>query len=245
MRRTIIALLLMVVLMVPFLSSCDSGDLQLLVDYAKLWAEVHNLTEPDGSVNLGAAGRFVGKNALTDLFGLSTTGDEVGDAVVDSARTMKDIRDAQKEANQGWQSLYDGKNVQDDVLPHYNQALSLRKEDWSYYNERGLAHLEDIFDPNAVKLAENDFNNAAQFSKLKQPPDVYIQMLKQRVEAMEKLNGHARDMHALLTKETLLEQSRTYGELASLTGDGRYTLLKQQVDSTVKEGMFVTANNRT
>jgi hypothetical protein len=237
MRRAIIALSLLIILMVPFLSACDAGDLQVLVNYAKMWALVHGLTDTEGNVEAGAAARFVAKDTFLDSLGLTTTGDKEGDAVIDSARTVKDIRDAQKEANQGWNNLYSGKHIKTEVLPHYNNAINKRSQDWSYYNERGIANLVDTESPNALKDAQKDFDKASEYGN--QKPHIYIQMLKQRAEATEKYVGHARDEHAGVTQELYMEQSRTYGELASLTGDSRYTQLKQQVDSYLKADFLV------
>jgi hypothetical protein len=231
MRRTIIALLLLIVLMVPFLSSCDSGDLQLLVDYAKMWAMVHNLTEPDGSISLSAAGRFMGKNALTDIFGLPTTGDKVGDAVVDSARTLKDIRAAEKEANEGRQNLYSGRYVISTyVIPHYNNAIKLRDKDYTYYNERGIAQLLNSGDnPDNMKDARSDFSMAEKVSE--DQINTYLKMYDHRASALERLIQQRDEVDHAVPKVLYTELSQTYGRLIKFTGQSRYVQLKQQVDT--------------
>lgn len=116
MRRTLLVLCLIVLLLVPFLSSCDSGNLQTLIDWAKLWAMVHDITDADGNPNAGGITRF----AAGEAFGFGTTGDEEGDAAIDSAKILNDLRKAEAEADQGWQELYKGSNIKESVLPHYN-----------------------------------------------------------------------------------------------------------------------------
>jgi hypothetical protein len=142
-RRTIILLSLLVLLLVPFLTSCDAGDIDVLVNYAKMWAMVHDITDEDGHISAGAATRFI----VGEAGGFGSTGDKEGDAVIDSARTVNKMREAQSEADQGKKALYDGRDIDKDVLPHYNQAIKLRPYDWVYYNERGIAYLEKWNDP--------------------------------------------------------------------------------------------------
>jgi hypothetical protein len=228
MRRTIIALLLMVIIMVPFLSSCDSGDLQLLVDYAKMWAMVHGLTDSDGSVNLGAAARY--------SFGIGSTGDEVGDAVVDSGRTLKHIREAQKEADKGWKALTEGdpQRIKYDVYPHYNEAIRIRPDDWTFYNERAIAYLEEQQNLNGAKLGQVDFDKAAALARKSGNPEEYLRMLKHREQSLATFVEKERSMGAWLMGDVFRAQISTYDELIKLTGDKSYVLLKQQAESNLQ-----------
>jgi hypothetical protein len=233
-RRTIIALSLLIILLVPFLNACDAGDADILIGYAKLWAMAHDITDEDGSVNYGAATRFI----VGEAGGFGTTGDKEGDAVIDSARTLKDIRQAENEADKGWNSFYSGANVEDSVLPHYNQAIKLRPNDWTYYNERGIAQLENYDSPNLIKNANADFAEAKAITAA--TPAEYLKMLKQRASNMEKIVGHEYNTQVTPSKYVFEEQSRTYGELYTLTKENNYLLLKQQADTKLKEGYFTT-----
>ena len=235
MRRAIVILSVLIMCVVPFLSACESGELQELVYWAKLWAIVHDITDEDGTPNIGAATRFT----IGEAFGLGSTGDEEGDAAIDCGRTLNNIREAADEADEGWTNLYKGANVNLDVLPHYNQAVNLRPKDWRYRNERGIAQLENADSPDATKAAQADFDKADELAHVK--PSEYLKMLKHRAEAMEKIVEHDYEVHAVPSKYLLEEQSRTYNELATATGDSKYTLLKQQVDSRIKEGYYWTS----
>ena len=241
MKRLVIVLSLLMLLTVPFLTSCDSGGFDALVNWAKLWAMVHDITDTDGNVNAGAAARF----AIGEITGFETTGDAEGDAAIDAARGVKNmltnLRDAEKEADEGWDSLYSGKHVNTDVLPHYNKAIELRPGDWSYWNERGIAYLESIDISKADGLARKDFDKAAQLAK-KAGDKEYLKMLKQREQAMARLVTHVKELHATPMKGTYEEQSRLYDELYKLTGENNYLLLKQQADTNLKEGFYGTRN---
>jgi hypothetical protein len=229
MKRTILCLTLLILLMVPFLSACDTGDLDILVNYAKLWAMVHGIMEPDGSVNFGAGTRF----AVGEAFGLGTTGDEEGDAVIDSARALNNMRMGQDEANQGWKQLYDGQDLNTKVIPHYNRAINLQPKDYTYYNERAIAQLWNYSEPTHEKDASSDFAKAEKLSI--ERPDTYLKMFNHRAERLEKLIQHDAEVNHAVPKVLYTELSRTYGRLASLTGQSRYTQLKQQVDTKLME----------
>ena len=234
MRKTLLVLTLVILAAVPLLSSCDSADIQEIVNTAKLWAMVHDITDTDGSVNYGAAARF----GVGELFGFGTTGDDEGDAAIDSVKALNEIRQADDAAEEGWKQLYGGHNIQEAVLPHYNQAVDLRKDDWTYRNDRGVAYLEDLESENSPKLAKADFDKAAALAKASKKPGEYLRMLQQREQAMARLVRHDREIHASPTGNMLTEQSRTYDELYKLTGNHDYLLLKQQADTDLKEGYY-------
>ena len=238
MRRLLMVLALLVLMVAPFLGSCDAGDLQALIDWAKLWAIVHDITDADGNLNAGGAIRFGAGEAL----GFGTTGDEEGDAAIDAAVMLNNLRKAEDEADQGWNEMYNGKNIEEEVLPHYNQAINLRPNDWSYRNERGIAYLESIGIPDADNLARKDFNEAAALAKKSGTPAEYLRMLKEREQAMARLVTHTRELQAVPMKGTYEEQSRTYDELYKLTGDKNYLLLKQQADTNLEQGYYGTRN---
>jgi hypothetical protein len=233
-RIKIILVALAALLVMPFLYSCDSGDLQTLINWAKLWAMVHDVTDADGNPNAGGIARFT----VGEAFGFGTTGDEEGDAAIDSAVMLRNLRDAENEADAGWSALYSGRNIQEGVLPHYNKAISLRGDDWSYRNERGIAYLEDINNTDNAKLAKADFDKATELAKKSGKPAEYLRMLKEREQAMARLVQHDKDQSAYPTKDMYDEQSRLYGELYQLTKDNNYLLLKQQADTNLKEGYY-------
>ena len=234
MRRAILILAVLIIAMVPFLSACDSGEVGELIYWAKLWAIVHDITDADGNPNYGAVTRF----GLGEMFGLGTTGDEEGDAAIDCARMLKNIRDAEESADQGWEALNKGKNIKQSVLPHFNQAISLRPDDWSYRNGRGIANLEDLENPDNAKAAREDFDKANELAKKSGKPAEYLRMLKNREQALARLVAIKNDEHAFPTKEVYLEQSSTYDELYKLTNDKTYLLLKQQADTNLQEGHY-------
>jgi hypothetical protein len=182
-RIKIILVALTALLVMPFLYSCDSGDLQTLVNWAKLWAMVHDVTDADGNPNPGGIARFT----VGEAFGFGTTGDEEGDAAIDSAVMLRNLRDAENEAEDGWKELYKGSNIQEYVLPHYNKAISLRGDDWSYRNERGIAYLEDINNPDNEKLAKADFDKASDLARKSGKPAEYLRMLKEREQTIARL----------------------------------------------------------
>jgi hypothetical protein len=237
MRKILVILTLVMVAAVPLLSSCDSADIQEIINTAKLWAMVHDITDTDGNVNYGAAARF----GLGNMFGLASTGDNEGDAAIDSVKALNEIREADDAAQEGWNNLYAGHNVDETVIPQYNSAVNLRKDDWTYRNDRGVAYLEDINAPNYpnnVKLANADFNKAASLAKQSKKSGEYLRMLKQREQSMARLVQHDNETHAMPTVDILNEQSRTYGELYKLTGEKNYLLLKQQTDTNLSEGHY-------
>jgi hypothetical protein len=232
-RRIIILISLLVLLMVPFITSCEAGDLNVLVNYAKMWALVHGITDDDGHVSPGAAGRFIAKDTILDAFGLTTTGDEVGDSVIDSARTVKDVRDAQKEATQGWNDLYSGKDVPTVVLPHYNNAVKTRPNDWSYLNERGIAHLMDLNGYKSDEAAEKDFKAAGDMTF--DHPWIYENVYKDRAAKLEKLVQHRDEVYHAVPKRLYTALSDTYSVLYNRTGWDHYKQLQQQVDTKLRE----------
>jgi hypothetical protein len=236
MRRAIIILSLLILLLVPFLSACEAGDMQELIYWAKLWAIVHDITDEDGSPNYGAITRF----AVGEAFGIGSTGDEEGDAAIDAGRVLNNIRQAEDEADQGWEALNGGKNIQEGVLPHFNKAIDLRPDDWSYRNGRGIAHLEDLDNPDGAKAARADFDKANALAKKSGKPAEYLRMLKNREQALARLVAIKNDEHAFPTKEVYLEQSSTYDELYKLTKDNNYLLLKQQADTNIQQGYYWT-----
>jgi hypothetical protein len=235
MRQTILIIFALIFLVaVPLLSSCDSADIQEIINTAKLWAIVHDITDTDGNVNYGGAARF----GVGELFGLASTGDAEGDAAIDSVKALNEIRQADDAAEEGWKNLYAGRNIDESVIPYYNSAVNLRKDDWTYRNDRGVAYLEDIQNDNNAKLAKEDFDKATELAKQSGKPAEYLRMLKQREQAMARLVQHARETSAFPTGDTLKEQSRTYDELYKLTGEKNYLLLKQQTDTNLKEGYY-------
>jgi hypothetical protein len=233
-RAAILVLSLLIIVLVPFLSACDSSEAQDLIYWAKLWAIVHDITDENGSPNLGATIRF----AAGEAFGVGSTGDKEGDAAIDAARVLKNIRQAEDEADQGWEALYKGQNIKLSVLPHYDQAVNMRPDDWSYRNERGIAQLENLENPDNAKAAKADFDEATVLAKKSGKPAEYLRMLKNREQAMARMVAHDNDIHAFPTKDMYLEQSRTYDELYKLTNDNTYLLLKQQADTNLQEGHY-------
>jgi hypothetical protein len=234
MRRTILILFIFIIALLPFLSACDSSDVQELINWAKLWAIVHDITNEDGQPNFGTITRFT----VGEAFGVGSTGDKEGDAAIDSARVLNDIRQAENEADQGWEALYKGQNIKESVLPHYDQAINLRPDDWSYRNERGIAQLENLDNPDNAKAAKADFDKATALAKKSGKPAEYLRMLKNREQAMARMVAHDNDINAYPTKDMYLEQSRTYDELYKLTNDKTYLLLKQQADTNLQEGHY-------
>jgi hypothetical protein len=237
-RRKLATLALIILLVMPFIYSCDSGDTNALINWAKLWAMVHDITDTDGNMNYGAVARF----GAGELFGLGSTGNDEGDAAIDIAKGTKDtldkIRSAEQAADEGWKELDSGSNIPTKVLPHYNEAISLRPDDWSYRNGRGIAYLEDLETDNNDKLAQKDFGKANALAKKSGKPVEYLKMLKEREQAMATMVQHKKDMGALPTLYLYQEQSRLYGELYTLTSDNSYKLLKQQADTNLKEGYY-------
>ncbi|OGN98981.1 MAG: hypothetical protein A2Y89_00105 [Chloroflexi bacterium RBG_13_51_18] len=234
MRRILLILCILIIGLMPFLSACDSGEAQDLIYWAKLWAIVHDITDTDGNPNYGAVTRF----AVGEAFGLGSTGDEEGDAAIDAARVLNNMRQAEESADQGWEALNKGKNIKQSVLPHFNKAIDLRPDDWSYRNGRGIANLEDLENPDNAKAARDDFNQANEIAKRSGKPAEYLRMLRNREQALARLVAIKNDEHAFPTKEVYLEQSRTYDELYKLTGEKSYLLLKQQADTNIQEGHY-------
>jgi hypothetical protein len=218
----------------PFLSACDSGEAQEVIYWAKLWAIVHDITDADGNPNYSTITRF----AIGEAFGIGSTGDEEGDAAIDAARVLNNIRQAEESADQGWEALNKGKNIKQSVLPPFNKAIDLRPDDWSYHNGRGIANLEDLENPDNAKAAREDFDEANEIAKRSGKPAEYLRMLRNREQALARLVGIKNDEHAFPTKEVYEEQSSTYDELYKLTGEKTYLLLKQQADTNIQEGHY-------
>jgi hypothetical protein len=235
-RRALLLLAILIVLLVPFLGACESGEVQQLIYWAKLWAIVHDITDADGNPNYGAITRFT----VGEAFGLGSTGDEEGDAAIDCARILNKIRQAEDAADGGWDSLYQGRNIQQDVLPHFNKAINLRSEDWSYYNGRGIASLEDLENPKAAQAAAADFQKAVALARKSGRPEEYLRMLRDREQALARLVALENERQAYPTKEVYQEQARLYDELYTLTGEHNYLLLKQQADTNLAQGYYRT-----
>ena len=233
-RAAILVLSLLIIVLVPFLSACDSSEAQDLIYWAKLWAIVHDITDADGNPNYGAVTRF----AVGEAFGIGSTGDEEGDAAIDATKVLNNIRQAEESADQGWEALNKGKNIKQSVLPPFNKAIDLRPDDWSYRNGRGIANLEDLENPDNAKAARDDFNKANELAKKSGKPAEYLRMLKNREQALARLVAIKNDEHAFPTKEVYQEQSSTYNELYKLTNDKTDLLLKQQADTNLQEGHY-------
>lgn len=234
MPRTILILAILIVLLVPFLSACESGEVQQLIRWAKLWAIVNDITDADGNPNYGAVTRF----AVGEAFGLGTTGDEEGDAAIDCARILNNIRQAEDAADEGWDSLYSGENIEADVLPHFDKAIDLRPDDWSYHNGRAIANLEDIWNADGLRVARDDMDRASALARKSGKPEEYLRMLHNREQGMARLVALRNERHAFVCKDIYEVQSRTYDELYKLTGDNDYLLLKQQADTNLELGYY-------
>ncbi|MBI2850712.1 MAG: hypothetical protein HYX80_06695 [Chloroflexi bacterium] len=233
MKKTLVVMAL-IIAMIPVLSACESGDVQQLIYYAKLWAIVHDVTNEEGQPTFGAGTRFVAGEAL----GVGTTGDEEGDAAIDAGRVVYKIKQAEDEAEKGRTALYAGDSVTVDVLPHYDQATKLRPGDWSYRNERGIAYLAnpDIGDQESVKRARADFDQATALAKKSGRQEEYLRMLKQRQQTFERFVGEKNKRQAAVNNVVYQEESRLYDELYQLTKDNNYLLLKQQADTNAVRG---------
>ena len=205
------------------------GKVQELIYWGKLWAMVHDITDADGNVNYGAAARF----AAGDVFGLATTGDDEADAAIDNARVLNNIRLAKDEGDKGWQELTDGdlNRIKYDVLPHYDEAVRLRPNDWAYLNERGIAHLENQFDDKGPEKGKADFAKASELAKKSGKPAEYLRMLKQREQALTTFVTKRRAVSLYIYGDTYREQIRLYNELYQLTGNKDYVPLRQQAES--------------
>jgi hypothetical protein len=235
-RKAFLVLSILIVLLVPFLSACESGEMQQVVYWAKLWAMVHDITDADGNPNYGAIARF----AVGEAFGLGSTGDEESDAAIDCARTLNKIRQAEEASNEAFDNLYQGQNIRKDVLPDFNRAIKLRPEDWSYYNGRGIANLEDLENAKADQAAAADFQKAVGLAKESGQPEEYLRMLRDREQALARLVAAKNERQSYPTKEIYQEQARLYDELYKLTGENSYRLLKQQADSNLARGYYLT-----
>jgi hypothetical protein len=234
MRRAILVLAIFIIALVPFLSACDTGEGSELINWAKLWAMTNDLTDADGNPNVLGVARF----GLGEAFGFNSTGNEEADAVIDSARTLNDIRQADEAADQGWEALNKGKNIKQSVLPHFDEAISIRQDDWSYRNGRGIANLEDLENPDNAQAASDDFDKANELAKRSGKPAEYLRMLKHREQGLARLVAIKNDEHAFPTKEVYLQQSSVYDELYKLTKEQSYLLLKQQADTNIQEGHY-------
>jgi hypothetical protein len=234
-RRTILALFVLIMLLVPFATACESGEAQQFIYWAKLWAIVHDITDADGNPNYGAITRF----AVGEALGLGSTGDDEGDAAIDCARILNNIRQAEDAADEGWDYLYEGRNIRESVLPNFNKAIDLRPDDWSYYNGRAIAHAQDIFDAGGLLKAREDMDKADARAKKSGKPEEYIKMLRNREQGLARLVAQKNERHAIdLCGDIYAMQSRTYEELYKLTGDNDYLLLKQQADTNLGLGFY-------
>jgi hypothetical protein len=234
MRRAIIVLSVLIILLVPFINACDSGGAPQLVYWARLWAVAHGITDENGNPNYGAIARF----AAGEAFGLGSTGDQEADAAIDCARVLDKIRRAEDAADIGWESLNSGQNIRADVLSHFDRAIDLRPEDWSYRNGRGIANLEDLDNADGAAVAGADFDTANAIARKSGQPEEYLRMLRHREQALARLVAFRDAQRAYPTKEVYLEQSRLYNELYTLTGENNYLLLKQQADADLREGHY-------
>ena len=235
MKRTVLASFIVIVLLVPFLSACESGETQQFIYWAKLWAMVHDITDADGKPNYGAITRF----AVGEAFGLGSTGDEEGDAAIDCARLLNTIRQAEDAADEGWDYLYEGRNIEEAVLPGFDKAIGLSSDDWSYYNGRAIAHAQDIYDPEGLRKAREDLDKADALAKKSGKPEEYLRMLRNREQGLARLVAEKNERHAVdLCGDIYAMQSRTYEELYKLTGDNDYLLLKQQADTNLGLGFY-------
>jgi hypothetical protein len=143
------------------------------------------------------------------------------------------MREAQTEADQGKKALYDGRDLDKDVLPHYNQAIKLRPYDWVYYNERGIAYLEKWNDPDYKKSAAIDFYDAREATNNK--PSEIIKMYNYRADSLKKMIKHHSDVDHAVPKVFYTELSNSYAELYAMTADSHYKVLQNEVDAQLQQ----------
>ncbi len=233
-RRTLLILVALIVILLPFLSACGPDETEQFVYWATLWAKARGIIDESENPDYPAAMRFVAAQA----FGFGSTGDEEADAAIDCARLLKKIRQAEDEAGCAWQALEAGKNIRAEVLPHLDKAISLRPDDWSLRNVRAAVYLEDLENPDGVKNARGDFDKADALAEKSGITGEYLRMLRDRAQALARVITFNGEQQIYPVKETLEEQSRTCDELYSLTGDNDYLLMKEQANNNIQQRRY-------
>jgi hypothetical protein len=132
-RRSGIAAVLALILLLPLLSACDDDGLaEMAAEMALEWAEEKNLvsvsTEGDISVDYIQIGLYETQRGINYLRGKgATTGDEALDAALDIAPIARSIRDADRFAAEGMAS---------DDPAKMDQAIAARPNDWNYRDQK-------------------------------------------------------------------------------------------------------------
>ena len=130
-KQFLIALLTLFVL--PLLgATCDPADKQLLIDFAKLWAQDKGYLKEDGSPDYAGVG-------FKAIFGDKVERDEAK-AALDAGLVAKNIKDSEEAAGKGQAAAKAGD------LPaaenNLNNAVKIRPGDWSYRNQRAVIRTE-------------------------------------------------------------------------------------------------------
>jgi len=106
-------------LLSSFVTACESGDTDFLIEMGKEWATEHKVLNEDGSPNLVAISMRA--------FGVST-GDPAADAALDAGIVVKKLETADDLAQAGAES---------GNMSQIQSAIALRPGDWSYREQEG------------------------------------------------------------------------------------------------------------
>ena len=101
------------VLCTLLLTGCSDEDFALLIDFGKLWAK------ENGMISIGARWAFG-----------TSTGDPTTDAIVDTGKTIKGVRDADKKVDEANAELKKPNPDKGLALQNLDDAVEVRPKDW-------------------------------------------------------------------------------------------------------------------
>ncbi len=142
-QRRFLLFLLIAVLLVPLLSACeDTAMLEFLAEMAVEWAQEKQILNANKEVDWLQVGAY-----QLQRMAAGSTGDNELDAALEAGPVVYNFHQADKLADQGLE--------QGDVAL-IDQAITLRPDDWSYYDKKGAV----LYSQGNAQEAERSFEEA-------------------------------------------------------------------------------------
>ncbi len=128
-NRKIIPFLLLLLLLLPLLSACqDTEMLDFLVELAVEWAQEKGILTAENNVDWVQVGSYQLQRAWS-----GTTGDNELDAALEAGPVVHNFHQADKLSEQG---------LEEGDVSKIDQAITLRPDDWSYYDKKAAVLLK-------------------------------------------------------------------------------------------------------
>lgn len=217
----------MFVVIAMFVSGCSVEDRELVVAFARSWAESHGVINEDGSPTMQAGARV--------FFGVST-GDEIADAAIDAGRVIKNINEADELVSQAEQYTYDDPPQMDKAIDSMNAAVRTRPDDWGIRNQRAAMLIES----GQHDQARRDFDHARSLCQTnhcqKRQIENKIQLLADSLDRQKEQGPHVQC-------GTYTELEIAYREI-EIVDDNRYNHEAYRQNAILMQGLARTCRGR-